>query len=1754
MPRRHLRRPRAGRKAGRWLGAVLAAALVAAGMQAAGAGAAWAAAAGGKGAAPAPVSNAFAMGGGVGGSIDQRTGAFQASVPLVNVAGRAGTGLSLALSYSQSLAAQGAAGNRFGLGAGWSLGIPWVDTAGGVHVHPASGGSYAYDANLPTGLAQYPLRDLVFARDPGVIPARPGLRAAQPYEYTLTSLDGTVDRFDAAGNLAEQADRFGNLIDIAWRDNGQWWQPASVVDNYGQVTRFDYSTPGQVKVIAPTNAEGITATTTLRIEQGRLAGVTDPLDQQTSFGYSPVTGLPAPLLSSVTSPAGAHTSITYTPLAYEQGVAVVNDVNVTDAAGAHVLAQRHFNIDPPGNTGRHNYTGYPNHLAAGSDGLFTSGDFGYRYTTQLSDGTSTVESTYNSLHLLTTQKVYTATPAGTRVNQTQTYTYPTVSSVTNLPANYAKPVSVTVVYGDAVYGPTRPVTTTSSYNDKGELVSATNAAGTVTATSYYPYGLPATQTTTGADGATSITTNTLSGDGKSIATATTAAGATAATATARTVASYAYNGSGEVTGQSVAWAKGAQPPGPSGAPSQIDDTQTISVDLAARTATDVATTAAGTPAAASTTTVTDLVTGEALSQTSPDKLTTSYRYDALGRTVAVTAPGGLTTTTAYPTPLVTTTTTPSGLVTQTSTDVTGRTVKVTDNVSGQKLVATPAARTLETDKYSPDGATLTTTSPAGTTTTTFDPLGRPAQIVQPGGITQAEAYNDVANTQTVSVLPAGAKTTDPASVTVDGFNNLNQPTSSATSYPDGTPQAPASETYDGLGQVASFSAGNVTATPSYSGAGGLQAGTTLTPTDPAAFPGQPVTTSTGNTMTGALTTKTLTGQPETGQPKTAAAQSTTGTTYTYDAAGRVRTATDPAGAATAYTYTPAGQIATVTAPSGAVTTYTYDPVTGRLDQAGVRGPGGTTQDTAYTYYPATGLVKSVYDPGHPADAISYDYDPDGHVTAVHYPDGTSTAATYSDNGQLATTTDITGAVTTYTYNSSGGCGPTATDLCEASQARDGATLAKVAYTYDSLNRVHTITRANGVTTTLDYTDASQVKTETTAAAGGTPLRTDGYTYDAHGNVETHTITSALPAPAAPGRATAGPRPGTSTATTSTTAYTYDAYNRLLSSAVYPGATATGTPATATAYTVNVAGDVTGQTTTASGATTTTVNTIDRGQLTARTVNGVLTKQAFDADGNVTQDLAGNTYTYNLTGQPATVTTAAGITTSYTYWPDHTRRAATTTAGGVAHTTTYHYATSGPISNDTYTGGGPATVTASYLLAVNREARSLVTTAGGIGIGTVQTTGAGTGYYLTDAHGSVTAMIDASGQATAAYAYGDYGQPAGADPALLPVPAADPAGNAAVNPFTYDGAYTNPATGTQYLPARTYDPGQGRFLSLDAADQINRYQAFDTNPIINTDPTGQLAVPQILTDAFAAALFIAFAFLTAGAAVPVFAAVAAGTEVGGAAIAAAVANAVSFAANIGAAATSATLFADDAAALAGAGFLSDSAKEDLTTANFALGTIAGLAGAGAGVIDSFKPAAEAAAAAAQPADAMAAQGPAVAPAPNNGVPPALPDFASRVAPPLPDAAPALAPNNGVPPLQDAPGPPMPNYPPPPIPVALQPVVAQVVPALPDPQIAQLVGQDPNMNPVNQPFAIVDNAPGGGPQADQPGIVPVAGNQVAPPPGIAGAGGPLGEAVVAGEQNVLNGNAPLAVPGQPPNQLGQNLSPPVVLIPGFAANGL
>jgi hypothetical protein len=92
-----------------------------------------------------------------------------------------------------------------------------------------------------------------------------------------------------------------------------------------------------------------------------------------SFGYSSVSGSTVPLLTSVVSPSQAHTLVTYQEIGYEPGLTAVQSVVTVDRSGAVLGPARLFSMNPPPNTARHNYTGFPLYNGGTSDRLFASG-------------------------------------------------------------------------------------------------------------------------------------------------------------------------------------------------------------------------------------------------------------------------------------------------------------------------------------------------------------------------------------------------------------------------------------------------------------------------------------------------------------------------------------------------------------------------------------------------------------------------------------------------------------------------------------------------------------------------------------------------------------------------------------------------------------------------------------------------------------------------------------------------------------------------------------------------------------------------------------------------------------------------------------------------------------------------------------------------------------------------------------------------------------------------------------------------------------------------------------------------------------------------------------------------------------------------------------------------------------------------------------------------------------------------------------
>ena len=107
------------------------------------------------------------------------------------------------------------------------------------------------------------------------------------------------------------------------------------------------------------------------------------------------------------------------------------------------------------------------------------------------------------------------------------------------------------------------------------------------------------------------------------------------------------------------------------------------------------------------------------------------------------------------------------------------------------------------------------------------------------------------------------------------------------------------------------------------------------------------------------------------------------------------------------------------------------------------------------------------------------------------------------------------------------------------------------------------------------------------------------------------------------------------------------------------------------------------------------------------------------------------------------------------------------------------------------------------------------------------------YMHTDALGTPVAVTDADGNVLQTSEYEPYGK-------LLNRPRTDgPA---------YTGHVTDAATGLTYMQQRYYDPGIGRFLSVDpvtadgSGGNFNRYQYASDNPYRFTDPDGRRYKP------------------------------------------------------------------------------------------------------------------------------------------------------------------------------------------------------------------------------------------------------------------------------------------------------------------------
>jgi RHS repeat-associated protein len=220
------------------------------------------------------------------------------------------------------------------------------------------------------------------------------------------------------------------------------------------------------------------------------------------------------------------------------------------------------------------------------------------------------------------------------------------------------------------------------------------------------------------------------------------------------------------------------------------------------------------------------------------------------------------------------------------------------------------------------------------------------------------------------------------------------------------------------------------------------------------------------------------------------------TTFVPDALNRIKQVTDAGNGVTLYGYNALDQLVSVTDPKDLVTTYTYNAL-GDLQQQ-VSPDTGTTQ---YPIYDAAGNRKRQIDArGVQAD---YTFDALSRLTSISYNGFAAVTYTYDSaaqpygKGRLTGITDDSGT-TILTYDARG-------NVTEERRTDGGSTYV-TGYSYDSADRVSTITYPTGRIVTYERNNAlGQVTRVTTTVGGVTTIVADSIAYMPFGGIKSYAL-------------------------------------------------------------------------------------------------------------------------------------------------------------------------------------------------------------------------------------------------------------------------------------------------------------------------------------------------------------------------------------------------------------------------------------------------------------------------------------------------------------------------------------------------------------------------------------------------------------------------------------------------------------------------
>ncbi|TAH64860.1 MAG: RHS repeat protein, partial [Anaerolineaceae bacterium] len=600
--------------------------------------------------------------------------------------------------------------------------------------------------------------------------------------------------------------------------------------------------------------------------------------------------------------------------------------------------------------------------------------------------------------------------------------------------------------------------------------------------------------------------------------------------------------------------------------------------------------------------------------------------------------------------------------------------------------------------------------------------------------------------------------------------------------------------------------------------------------------------------------------------------------FYYDSENRIIGVMDALGYKNTYTYDVNGNLLSQTDGNGNTTNYQYNAANKLIRRIDPYGFQDIKKQESYTYY-ADGLMASKTDRN--GICTTYTYDVLGNIIAVNA-GGENLSYTYDSNNNVLSMSDSTGT-TTKTYDGLNRiCSKEVPSIGKTIYEYDLPTSVEGEYkerdtdpkgnvverAYDKVRRLKTVTIGeesteysyapngnrssilypDGISETYTYNRNSQVIALYNKKADGTVISSYRYTYDAAGNQISKIEEKG------------------------TTTYSYDNLNRL-SSVKEPEGRLTD-------YTYDGAGNRKTEQITFDNLVSTTLYSYDKQNRLTTTLStgGEETRYLYDSNGNLISKLVGE------------LDLAKGINGSEVSGSSLPNfgliiKRDSSTGTGTKLITTYQYNNFNQLiqlqnenTSNTYLYNGEGNRVEKQVngkitrYLYDDEDHVILETDDKNNQKAMQVYGnillyrevygdvAQKYYYLYNAHGDVTSLIDSKGNIAVTYDYDAFGNVLGKT-------------GDADNFITYNGYQYDDETGLYYLNARYYDSTIARFITEDTYSgekndplSLNRYTYCLNNPLVYEDPTGHFSLKKFASTALKVIAIVAVTAVVATAVV------------------------------------------------------------------------------------------------------------------------------------------------------------------------------------------------------------------------------------------------------------------------------------------------